>query len=63
MGYVTDVRRVVPANREALSCFSRDHLRDYARSLGLTPGRTKQENIELILDSGKAKMVASLGKD
>ncbi len=61
MGYVNDIRKVVPATEEALREFSRDHLREYAKSLGITPGKTKDETIFLLLASGKAQVVASLG--
>jgi len=53
--------RVIPATRELLEYFNRDELRDYARSLGLPQGGTKQEVIERLISSGHATVLASLG--
>lgn len=53
--------RVIPATCELLEHFSREELRDYARSLGLPQGGTKPEIIARLLASGNATVLATLG--
>lgn len=53
--------RVVPASREALEKFNHKDLRDYAKSLGIEPGRSKVDTIIFLMESGKATLCASLG--
>ncbi len=61
MGYVIIKTKVIPASREALVEFSRDDLRDYAKSIGVKRGRDKDETILNLLASGHATLCASLG--
>jgi len=53
--------KFVPASREALEMFSRDELRRYAESIGVDRGRSKQDTIDNLINSGKATLCATIG--
>ncbi len=59
--YIEISTRVVPASKEALEKFTRDDLRNYAKSLGVDQGQNKNDTIRNLIDSGKATLCASLG--
>lgn len=61
MGLVVIPTRVVPASQSALDKFTRDHLRSYAKNIGVECGRSKQDTIRNLIASGKATLCASLG--
>lgn len=58
---MTITTKVVPASKEALEKFTRQELRDYAKSLGVERGQDKEGTIRNLLKSGKATLCASLG--
>jgi hypothetical protein len=47
--------------RHMLGHFSRDELRDYARSIGVRTGRNKQDTITNLMESGKLSISVTLG--
>lgn len=61
MGYIEIETKVVPASKEALEKFSRKALRDYADALEVPKGRSKEDTIQNLLDSGRATLCAALG--
>lgn len=52
---------VVTAHLDALEKFTRQELRDYAKSLGVERGQNKRDTIRNLLLSGKATLLAQLG--
>jgi ribosomal protein L29 len=69
--YYTIKQRLAPASREALECFTFAELRRFVKDLGLeqmdlryrkTNGRaSKSTTIRMLLESGKATILVSLG--
>lgn len=53
---------VVPAKPIVLQSFTRDELRDYAKSLGVQVGRDKITTIDNLWKSGRATVRVSLGE-
>lgn len=53
--------RVVSVTREQLQAFSLKELRYYAASIGVPSGKTKDDVITNLLESGKATILAQLG--
>jgi hypothetical protein len=53
--------KVHPATRNMLECYPLKELKQYARSIGVKPGRTKDQTIHRLMVSGKATICASLG--
>jgi activator of HSP90 ATPase len=55
------VRRRTSSFRHILDHFSRDELREYARSIGVRTGRNKQDTITNLMVSDKLSISVSLG--
>ena len=49
------------ATGEVLQRFNADELANYAKSIGVNPGKTKQDTIRNLVESGKASVTVTLG--
>jgi hypothetical protein len=58
---VIEIRHRTSGFRHILDYFSRDELRDYARSIGVRTGRNKQDTITNLIESDKLSISVSLG--
>ncbi len=61
MGYYEAPQKVVPAYMEQLMKFTHKDLKAYAKSLGVKCGTTKHTTCHVLMRSGKATLLASLG--
>lgn len=52
---------VVPATLVALNKFTREELREYAKSLNIERGQNKEDTIRNLLESGRATILVQLG--
>jgi hypothetical protein len=53
--------QVVPAWAPALERFTREELREYAKSINVERGQNKHDTIRNLLESGRATMLVQLG--